>query len=104
MDKINFQEAIVYEIHPQSFYDSNNDGVGDISGIIQKLDYLAMLGVNYLWLNPIYFSPQKDNGYDVADYKKINPLFWTMNDFERLISEVKKKKKKKYLSYDGYDF
>ncbi|AOX43665.1 alpha-glucosidase [Spiroplasma sp. NBRC 100390] len=91
MDKINFQEAIVYEIHPQSFYDSNNDGVGDISGIIQKLDYLAMLGVNYLWLNPIYFSPQKDNGYDVADYKKINPLFGTMNDFERLISEAKKR-------------
>ncbi len=91
MSKINFQEAIVYKIHTQSFYDTNNDGVGDIPGIIQKLDYLAMLGVNYLWLNPIYFSPQKDNGYDVADYKKINPLFGTMDDFEQLISEAKKR-------------
>lgn len=91
MSKINFKEAIVYEIHPQSFYDSNNDGFGDILGIVKKLDYLSMLGINYLWLNPIYFSPQKDNGYDVADYKKINPLFGTMNDFEQLIIEAKKR-------------
>ncbi|APE74372.1 alpha,alpha-phosphotrehalase [Spiroplasma citri] len=91
MNKINFQEAIVYEIHPQSFYDSNHDGVGDLQGIIQKLDYLAMLGVNYLWLNPIYVSPQKDNGYDVSDYKNINPLFGTMNDFEMLVTEAGKR-------------
>nr|WP_241568656.1 alpha-amylase family glycosyl hydrolase [Spiroplasma endosymbiont of Megaselia nigra] len=91
MNKINFQEAIVYEIHPQSFYDSNHDGVGDLQWIIQKLDYLAMLGVNYLWLNPIYVSPQKDNGYDVSDYKNINPLFGTMDDFEMLVTEAKKR-------------
>lgn len=91
MSKINFQEAIVYEIHPQSFNDANGDGIGDLQGIIAKLDYLSLLGVNYLWLNPIYLSPQNDNGYDVANYQEINPIFGTMTDFKNLIAQAKKR-------------
>ena len=69
------KEGIVYEIYVQSFNDSNNDGIGDIRGIIQKLDYLKGLGVNILWLTPIFESPLVDNGYDIADYRKINPQY-----------------------------
>lgn len=91
MINTNFKDVVVYEIHPQSFKDSNNDGIGDILGIIQKLDYLKELGVDYIWLNPIYVSPLKDNGYDVADYKNINPIFGTLADFELLIKEAQKR-------------
>ncbi|WP_434343805.1 alpha,alpha-phosphotrehalase [Mycoplasma sp. 06067-C1-B144P-99-0482-3] len=91
MKKINYKEAIVYEIHPQSFYDTNNDGIGDLQGIIKKLDYLKKLGVNFIWLNPIYLSPKKDNGYDVSDYKKIDPMFGSMTDFNNLVNQAKKR-------------
>lgn len=80
-----WQEAIIYQIYPKSFYDSNGDGVGDINGIIEKLPYLKELGINTLWLNPIFSSPQVDNGYDIDNYEKIDSIFGTMDDIERLI-------------------
>ncbi len=84
-------EKIVYQIYPSSFYDSNHDGIGDIKGICQKLDYLAYLGVDYLWINPFFKSPKNDNGYDVSDYTAIDASFGTMEDVEELIFEAKKR-------------
>lgn len=86
----NFQNKVVYQIYPKSFQDSNNDGFGDINGIIKHLDYLEKLGVDYIWLNPIFVSPQNDNGYDIEDYYAIDPSYGTMADLEKLISEAKK--------------
>ena len=86
----NFQDKVVYQIYPKSFQDSNNDGFGDINGIIKHLDYLEKLGVDYIWLNPIFVSPQNDNGYDIEDYYAIDPSYGTMADLEKLISEAKK--------------
>lgn len=83
-----FKKATVYQIYPKSFKDSNNDGIGDINGIIEKLDYIKNLGVEVIWLTPIYVSPQNDNGYDIADYYNIDPIFGTMDDFEKLLKEV----------------
>ncbi len=88
---IDFSNKVIYEIYPKSFRDTNNDGFGDIPGVIQKLDYLQELGVDYLWLTPFFISPQRDNGYDVADYRKINPQFGTMEDLENLIMQSKKR-------------
>lgn len=82
-----FSNKVVYQIYPKSFRDSNGDGFGDIPGVIEKLDYLQELGVDYLWLTPFFISPQRDNGYDVADYRKINPQFGTMEDLEHLVSQ-----------------
>ena len=82
-----FSNKVVYQIYPKSFRDTNGDGFGDIPGIIEKLGYLQGLGVDYLWLTPIFISPQRDNGYDVADYRKVNPLFGTMEDLESLIRQ-----------------
>ena len=82
-------DAIVYQIYPRSFMDSDGDGIGDIPGMISKLDYLADLGVNTLWLSPVYASPDDDNGYDISDYKAIQPRFGTMEDFDRLVSEAR---------------
>lgn len=86
-----WKNAIIYQIYPRSFKDSNNDGVGDLKGIIEKLDYLRFLGVDAIWLSPIYESPMEDNGYDVSDYFKIAPIFGTMEDMDTLISEGKKR-------------
>lgn len=83
-----WKEAVFYQIYPRTFCDSNGDGIGDIQGIIQKLDYLKELGVDALWLSPIYDSPMADNGYDIRDYEKINSDFGTMEDFEQLLKEV----------------
>lgn len=80
-----YKHAIVYQIYPRSFYDSNADGVGDLQGIIQKLDYIKSLGVDAVWLNPIYKSPNDDGGYDISDYYAIQPEFGTMEDFDALI-------------------
>ena len=88
---IDVSNCVVYQIYPKSFYDSNDDGIGDIRGIIEKLDYLATLGVDYLWLTPVFPSPQCDNGYDVADYCAIDPNMGTMEDMEELIATAKKK-------------
>ena len=86
-----WHDKIVYQIYPKSFKDSNNDGIGDIRGIIQKLDYLKDLGVDILWLTPFFESPMEDNGYDVSDYLKVNELFGTMEDMDELISECNKR-------------
>lgn len=80
-----WKEATVYQIYPRSFQDSDGDGVGDIKGIISRLDYIKSLGVDAVWLNPVYVSPQKDNGYDISDYTNINPQFGTMADFEAMM-------------------
>lgn len=80
---------VVYQIYPKSFKDSNGDGFGDLSGILEKLPYLKKLGVDILWLNPFYVSPQNDNGYDIADYRAIDPRFGTMEDFEELARQAK---------------
>ena len=86
-----FSNKVVYQIYPKSFRDTNGDGFGDIPGIIEKLGYLQGLGVDYLWLTPIFISPQRDNGYDVADYRKVNPLFGTMEDLESLIRQSRER-------------
>lgn len=86
-----WKNAVIYQIYPRSFKDSNNDGVGDLRGIIDKLDYLQFLGVDAIWLSPIYESPMEDNGYDVSDYFKIAPVFGTMEDMDELIAEGKKR-------------
>ena len=86
------KDAIFYEIYPQSFYDSNGDGIGDINGIIEKLDYVKQLGCNAIWLNPIYDSPFKDAGYDVRNYRKVAARYGTNEDFARLINTAHKKK------------
>lgn len=86
-----YKEAVVYQIYPFSFKDSNNDGMGDIPGIISKLDYIKDLGVTAIWFSPLYLSPCKDYGYDVADYKSIDPKFGTMEDFDRLMEECSKR-------------
>lgn len=83
-----WRRAVVYQIYPKSFYDTNADGIGDLRGIIEKLDYLQELGVDVLWLNPIYCSPQRDNGYDISDYYSINPEYGTMEDFEELLEQA----------------
>nr|WP_321241492.1 alpha,alpha-phosphotrehalase [uncultured Tolumonas sp.] len=86
-----WRQAVVYQIYPKSFQDSGNKGTGDLQGIIQRLDYLQQLGVDALWLTPIYSSPQVDNGYDVADYYAIDPAFGSMADFEQLVSACKQR-------------
>lgn len=86
-----FKDKVVYQIYPKSFCDSNGDGWGDLKGVTSKLDYLAELGVDYLWLTPFFPSPQRDNGYDVADYRAIDPRYGTMEDLEQLIREADKR-------------
>ena len=88
---LNVKDKVVYQIYPRSFMDSNGDGFGDLKGVTMKLDYLQNLGVDYLWLTPFFISPQVDNGYDVADYRRIDPKFGTMEDFEELAEEAKKR-------------
>ncbi len=87
----NFTDKVVYQIYPKSFCDSNGDGFGDIKGVTKRLDYLAELGIDYLWSTPFFVSPQNDNGYDVADYYRIDPRYGTMEDLEELIAEAKKR-------------
>ena len=91
MEKKWWKESVVYQIYPKSFKDSNGDGVGDIRGIIQKLDYLKELGVNVLWISPMLESPQDDNGYDISDYRSIYKEYGTMEDYEELMSEAHKR-------------
>lgn len=88
MDKKWWKESVVYQIYPRSFCDSNGDGIGDLRGIISKLDYLERLGVDVLWLSPIYKSPNDDNGYDISDYRNIMDEFGTMDDFDELLTEA----------------
>ncbi len=78
----------MYQIYPRSFQDTNGDGLGDLKGITSRLDYLADLGVDVLWLSPVYRSPQDDNGYDISDYRDIDPLFGTLDDMDELLAEA----------------
>lgn len=87
MQKDWWKQAIVYQIYPRSFLDSNHDGIGDIPGIIQALPYLKNLGIQVIWLSPVYPSPNHDNGYDICDYQAIMDEFGTMQDMETLISQ-----------------
>ena len=86
-----WKNAVVYQIYPKSFQDSDGDGIGDIPGIISRLDYLKKLGIDAIWLSPVYRSPQDDNGYDISDYQDIEPMFGTMEDMEQLFAEAKKR-------------
>ncbi|KHF36878.1 Oligo-1,6-glucosidase [Paenibacillus sp. P1XP2] len=88
MNKTWWKESVVYQIYPISFLDSNGDGIGDLRGILSKLDYLKELGVDVVWLCPIYKSPNHDNGYDISDYKDIMEQFGTMEDFDELLREA----------------
>ncbi|EOY2598957.1 alpha,alpha-phosphotrehalase [Enterococcus faecalis] len=87
MNKVDdWKTKVIYQIYPKSFKDSNHDGLGDLNGIISKIDYLSNLGINMIWLTPIFKSPNKDNGYDVADYLEIDPAFGTLEEFEKLVA------------------
>ena len=83
-----WKQAVIYQVYPRSFCDSNGDGIGDLPGIISKLDYLKDLGIDAIWLSPVFRSPQDDNGYDISDYRDIDPIFGTMDDMDRLIREA----------------
>lgn len=89
-----WKESVVYQIYPRSFMDSNGDGIGDLRGIISKLDYLQELGIDVIWLSPVYESPNDDNGYDISDYRKIMDEFGTMNDWDELLNEMHKRNMK----------
>ena len=91
MKKVWWKEAIVYQIYPRSFCDSNGDGIGDLNGITSKLDYLKELGIDVIWLSPVYKSPNDDNGYDISDYEAIMTEFGTMDDFDKMLSEAHKR-------------
>lgn len=91
MKKKWWHDKTAYQIYPKSFMDSNGDGIGDLRGVINKLDYLKELGVDIVWLSPIYRSPLADQGYDISDYYDIDPRFGTMDDMDELISEAKKR-------------
>ncbi|MFI8706294.1 alpha-glucosidase [Bacillus sp. NPDC077411] len=94
MKKQWWKESVVYQIYPRSFMDSNGDGIGDLRGIISKLDYLQELGIDVIWLSPVYESPNDDNGYDISDYRKIMNEFGTMNDWDELLEEMHKRNMK----------
>ncbi len=83
-----WRSAVVYQIYPRSFADSNGDGIGDLRGILGKVDYIASLGVDVVWLCPVYRSPQDDNGYDISDYRDIDPVFGTLADFDELVAAL----------------
>lgn len=84
----NLGQKVIYQIYPKSFYDANGDGIGDLRGIIEKIDYIKKLNIDMIWFNPFYVSPQNDNGYDIANYREIDPLFGTMADFEELQAKL----------------
>jgi alpha-glucosidase len=99
IDNTWWKHALIYEIYPRSFQDSNGDGIGDLNGITQRLDYLKELGVDAIWITPMYPSPQVDFGYDISDYKAIDPQYGTMADFDRLVAEAQKRKIRVVLDF-----
>src|ERR1700735_2958266 len=94
-----WQSGVIYQIYPRSFQDSDGDGIGDLPGIISRLDYLVELGVTAVWISPIYPSPMADFGYDVADYCDIDPVFGTLADFDRLLVELHRRDLKLILDF-----
>ena len=86
-----WKNSVVYQIYPRSFADSNGDGIGDLNGITAHLDYLQKLGVDVVWLSPVYQSPNDDNGYDISDYQNIMQEFGTMEEFDRMLAEMHKR-------------
>ncbi|SDH98857.1 alpha-glucosidase [Alteribacillus bidgolensis] len=88
MSRVWWKEAVGYQVYPRSFQDSNGDGIGDLQGLIQRLDYLQDLGIDLIWICPMYKSPEDDNGYDISDYKDILEDFGTMADFDELLEAV----------------
>lgn len=94
-----FYDWTFYQIYPRSFKDSNGDGIGDLNGITEKLDYLKELGINAIWLSPCYKSPNEDNGYDISDYTDIMDEFGTMDDWKRMISEMHKRGMKLIMDF-----
>ena len=97
-----WHKSVVYQIYPRSFYDSNGDGIGDIQGILQHIDYIKKLGVDVIWLCPVYDSPNDDNGYDIRDYEAVMSEFGTMADLENLIRECEKRDIKIIMDIDTY--
>lgn len=91
MNKTWWKEAVIYQIYPRSFMDSNGDGIGDLKGITSRLDYLSYLGIDVIWLSPVYKSPNDDNGYDISDYQAIMDEFGTMEDFDELLAKAHEK-------------
>ncbi|MEN0076557.1 MAG: alpha-amylase family glycosyl hydrolase, partial [Paracraurococcus sp.] len=87
-DPLWYRDAVIYQLHVKSFFDANDDGVGDFAGLLQKLDYIAELGVDTLWLLPFYPSPLRDDGYDIADYRGVNPSYGTLQDARRFVREA----------------
>ena len=85
-DPLWYKDAVIYQLHIKSFFDANNDGVGDFPGLLQKLDYIAELGVTAIWLLPFYPSPRKDDGYDIADYRSVHPEYGELEDVKRFIA------------------
>src|SRR5437868_2577792 len=85
-DPLWYKDAVIYQVHIKSFYDANNDGIGDFPGLTQKLDYIADLGVNTIWLLPFYPSPRRDDGYDIAEYRGVHPDYGDMSDAKRFIA------------------
>ena len=90
-DPLWYKDAVIYQLHVKSFFDANNDGIGDFAGLISKLDYIAALGVNTLWLLPFYPSPRRDDGYDIAEYKAVHPDYGNLADARRFIAEAHKR-------------
>lgn len=88
MSKQWWKEAVCYQVYPRSFYDANGDGIGDLRGVIEKLDYLQWMGIDVIWMSPMYDSPNDDNGYDIRNYKEIMAEFGTMADFDELLEQV----------------
>ena len=88
MNKAWWKEEVVYQIYPRSFMDSNGDGIGDLNGITEKLEYLKELGIDVIWLSPVYQSPNDDNGYDISDYQAIMEEFGTMEDYDRMLARA----------------
>src|SRR5690606_21640664 len=82
-DPLWYKDAVIYQLHVKSFFDSNNDGIGDFPGLIAKLDYIQALGVNTIWLLPFYKSPRRDDGYDIAEYRSVHPEYGTLRDVRR---------------------
>src|SRR5512141_3240653 len=87
-DPLWYKDAIIYQSHVKSFFDANNDGIGDLQGLTQRLDYLQSLGITCLWLLPFFPSPLRDDGYDISDYRNVHPQYGTLDDFQALVDEA----------------